>query len=235
MGEARRGSGPDDARAPVTGWSGTWPSIACLRNHVHEVHEVHGLEISEAEARRCGDYLGLLERWAARFNLVSARSREEVVERHLVDSFSPLRVMGESRSLADVGSGAGFPGVPIAIARPAMRVVLIEPRRHRANFLREVARRLALENVSIEERRAEELGEDGASFEALTGRAIRFHDLVAFAGRLLVPGGRLIAMAKRSDAERLTAEGYELDRSVAYRLRDAEEHVVVSLLRRCST
>ena len=92
-------------------------------------------------------YEALLRRWNARQNLVSRRDAERLRDRHVVDSLALLPWW--SGNLADVGSGAGFPGVPLAIARPASSVVLVERSERKARFLRQVVIELALANVEV--------------------------------------------------------------------------------------
>jgi 16S rRNA (guanine527-N7)-methyltransferase len=99
----------------------------------------------------------LLRRWNARINLTSIRSPEEIVLRHYCESLFFASVLPEMKSCADVGSGAGFPGVPLAIVRPECPVALIESHQRKAVFLRESTR--ALKNVTVLADRAEVVGE----------------------------------------------------------------------------
>lgn len=214
-----------------SGWTGAWPAPAALADRIRNVHR---LTVSPEAARTLLTYLDLLERWAARFNLVSARSREEVVDRHLVDSFGVAAVVEGRTRIADVGSGAGFPGVPLAITRLDSEILLIEPRRHRANFLREVTRRLALTNARVAECRADAEELAGEIFDVVTGRAVRIDDLVVVAETLLASAGRLVLMRK-ADGELLAPAGYERDRTHAYELADGSLHETIAFVRKCST
>jgi len=207
-------------------WAGSWPSTEELRR-ISEA--TLGSAPSEESATRLLEFARLLERWAARFNLVSAKSRGEVVERHVVDSLALVELIEPAASLGDLGSGAGFPGIPLAIVLPDMAITLIEPRRHRANFLREAKRRLLLDNLSVDERS----GDHGGGFPAIdvvTGRAVREDVLVAFAGRVLSDGGRLLLMTKAS-TEPSRPHGFAVGRTREYRLGN-EPHHVRELVRR---
>lgn len=214
-----------------SGWTGAWPAPAALADRIRDVHR---LAVSPEAAETLLAYLDLLERWAARFNLVSARSREEVVDRHLVDSLGVAAVIEGRTSVADVGSGAGFPGVPLAIARPGSEILLIEPRRHRANFLREVTRRLGVANARVAECRADARDLAGEIVDVVTGRAVRIDELMTVAKTLLVSAGRLVVMRK-AGAELLAPAGYERDRTHAYALADGSRHEAVAFVRKCST
>ena len=104
--------------------------------------------------------------------------------------------------LADLGTGAGLPGIPLAIAKPALRVALVESNGKKARFLREAVRVLELGNARVLEARAEAVAEP-AAFQLITARALdRLAGIVAVGGHLLAPGGRLLAMkGMRPDQE----------------------------------
>jgi len=153
-------------------------------------------------------YIDLLLRWNARINLTAIRNEEEIVTRHFGESFfaarhlfptrgetgaspvPPQRSEAASVHVADVGSGAGFPGVPIKLWAPNIKLTLIESNHKKATFLREVARALILTNIDIKNDRAESLAD--ARFEVVTLRAVeRFESILPVAASLVTPGGRL--------------------------------------------
>ena len=147
-------------------------------------------------------YLDLLARWNRTYNLTAIRDPGEMVTLHLLDSLSMhAHVDGVSR-LADLGTGAGLPGIPLAIARPGLEVTLVESNGKKARFLREAVRSLGLANARVAESRAEAVDLPGA-FDAITARAMAtLADILAGGGHLLAPGGRLLAMkGVRPDAE----------------------------------
>jgi 16S rRNA (guanine527-N7)-methyltransferase len=169
-------------------------------------------------------YVDLLLRWNARMNLTAIRAPEEVVTRHFGESLFAARHLfprnsqppasGETRSqtepglkshksanLIDVGSGAGFPGVPINIWSPPTAVTLIESNQKKATFLRETIRTLTLTNINVFSGRAEDY--PGASASAVTLRAVEnFHKVLPIAARLLAPGGTLALLIGRSQFDR---------------------------------
>jgi 16S rRNA (guanine527-N7)-methyltransferase len=143
-------------------------------------------------------FLDQLETWNARLNLVGEHDRQQLVDRHLVDSLAAaplLDELGTGLRVADVGSGAGLPGIPLAIAARTREMVLIEPRRKRASFLRAVRRSLPDLPLTVLERRADELSELGrGSFDAIVSRAaLADGDLLRVGQALLREGGLLIA------------------------------------------
>jgi 16S rRNA (guanine(527)-N(7))-methyltransferase RsmG len=132
-------------------------------------------------------YAELVERWAARHNLVHFASRQELVERHLLDSLAGAHLLEGAGVLLDVGSGAGLPGVPLLAVRPAWSGVLLEPRQKRWAFLRLAVRELGLDARAVDCRY--EALDAGERFDLVTSRAVgHHHGLLAWAG-----GGRLTA------------------------------------------
>jgi 16S rRNA (guanine527-N7)-methyltransferase len=138
-------------------------------------------------------YLALLDRWNRTYNLTAIRDPREMVGKHLLDSLAMHAYLGAG-SLADLGAGAGLPGIPLAIAKPALQVTLVESNGKKARFLREAVRTLGLANARVAESRAESLDEPGA-YDAITARALATLPLIIeLGGHLLKPGGRLLAM-----------------------------------------
>jgi 16S rRNA (guanine527-N7)-methyltransferase len=138
-------------------------------------------------------YLALLVRWNSRINLTAIRDPDQIISRHFVESIACARVVpGEVRSLLDFGSGAGFPGIPIAICRPEIAVTLAESQNKKAAFLRECARTMGLP-IAIHGARAEALS---GEFDCVTLRAVdRMGAATEAAGRLVRNGGWLAAMS----------------------------------------
>ena len=115
-----------------------------------------GVEVDDALAAALGRYLDLLVLWNRRINLSSVRDPAGIVEKHFVDSLAALpHLPAAARTLVDVGSGAGFPGAVLALARPALAVTLVEPIHKKAAFLEALRRELPLPNVTVEIGRVE--------------------------------------------------------------------------------
>lgn len=151
-------------------------------------------------------YLDLLLRWNARINLTSVRDPEQVVTRHFGESLFAARMLrddgafpirpGIPISLADVGSGAGFPGIPIKLFAPKIHLTLIESQNKKATFLKEVIRLLGLEDADVYFGRAERWGKTA---DIVTMRAVeRFESVVPDAAKLVRPGGRLCLLVSAS-------------------------------------
>ena len=108
-----------------------------------------GLALPHETVARFASYLRLLEKWNRVHNLTAVRETERMVVLHLLDSLSLLPHLGEAKSLLDVGTGAGFPGVPVAIARPELSVTLLDSSHKKATFLEQVRAELGLANVRV--------------------------------------------------------------------------------------
>lgn len=166
------------------------PDLAVERNAAAAAHCRDG-RLSTALL----DYLGLLLRWNATYNLTAVREPRQMLHRHLFDSLAlQSRVRGGQR-LADLGSGPGLPGIPLALATPGLEVALVESNGKKARFLRECLRQLGLSpRVRVLECRAEALDESGR-YPLITARALdRLAGILAAGGHLLAADGRLLAM-----------------------------------------
>lgn len=154
-------------------------------------------------------YIDLLLRWNARVNLTAVRDEEHIVTRHFGESlFAAHRLLSGDRppgTVADLGSGAGFPGLPIKIYSPHIHLTLIESNHKKATFLREVIRALQLSNAEVFQGRAADF--PAASAELVTLRAVeRFDQALLEASHLLAPDGTLallIGSAQEAPAHEL--------------------------------
>ena len=165
-----------------------------------------GLGQDAATTAALAQFLGLLSRWNRVHNLTGTRGPRELVERHLVESLALRRLLAGTR-IADVGSGAGFPGVPLAICESARRFTLIESRGKRASFLRHVVAELELTNTTVAHVRAEDLPA-GLPFDTVLARAVaRPAELMAIVRPLTAPGSVLLVLTSAKLAERLREPG----------------------------
>lgn len=187
-----------------------------------------GVSIDETAVERLLDYVELLERWNATYNLTAVRDPGEMVTRHLLDSLAVApHVAGAT--LADLGSGAGLPGIPLAIVAPERDVLLVDSNGKKARFLREVVRRLGLARVSVAESRVENVS---GSFDCITARAFAsLAEMLAWGGHLLARDGTWLALKGRFPQDELAAVPTEFRVQDVIALRvpglDADRHLVV--------
>ena len=146
-----------------------------------------GLALEPAQSERLIDYIELLARWNATYNLTAVRDPADMVTRHLLDSLAIApHVNGES--LVDLGTGAGLPGIPLAVLAPQRAVTLVDSNGKKIRFLREAVRVLSLSNVRVEQGRAEDVR---GSFDCVVARAFAsIADFLRLGGHLLAPGGQ---------------------------------------------
>ncbi len=176
-----------------------------IRDSIYSVHSsaiaelltsyTVGLKLPPGIYDHLGAYLQILLRWNAKTNLTAIRDPEQIVTRHFGESLFAAGVLFGTESLkpgttlADLGSGAGFPGIPIKLAFPQLHVTLIESQNKKATFLKEVIRALRLEGIDVYNGRAEQWGKQA---DVVTLRAVeRFDSALPIAAQLLSPNGEL--------------------------------------------
>jgi 16S rRNA (guanine527-N7)-methyltransferase len=150
----------------------------------------------------------LLDHWNARMNLTSIRDREQQVSRHFVESIFCARHLPPGiETVLDFGSGAGFPGIPIALCCPELRVTLGESQGKKASFLREAVRTLGIGNAEVFDGRIESM-EEGREFGAVTMRAVdKMPIALAIASKRVKTGGVLVVFATEGGND-LMPEGF---------------------------
>jgi 16S rRNA (guanine527-N7)-methyltransferase len=161
--------------------------------------------LTPAAVARFEAYLSLLVKWNARINLTAIRDPEEIVRRHFTEGiFAAEHLPSGVHTLLDYGSGAGFPGIPIAICQPHLAVTLAESHARKASFLREVIRTLEL-TTEVRDQRVEELPAHRV-FDCITLRAVdKMADACAAAVARLAPGGHLLVLTTRRAEDSLDA------------------------------
>ena len=189
-------------------------------------------DISPELAAQLQTYLDLLLRWNARMNLTAVRDPEQIVTRHFGESLFAARVLRDSRAfavpattLADLGSGAGFPGIPIKLFAPDVRVTLIESQNKKATFLREVVRALGLSHIVVHCGRAETWDHTA---QVVTLRAVeKFDSTLPVAASLVEPGGTLALLIGESQA-RAAADllGPDWKTVASHRIPESEDRTV---------
>jgi 16S rRNA (guanine527-N7)-methyltransferase len=152
-----------------------------------------GLKLAPGANESFLAYLDLIQKWNRVYNLTAVREPARMLPQHLLDSLAIVPRLSGS-SLLDVGSGAGLPGIPVAIARPRLPVTLLESNHKKAAFLRQAAIELRLDNVAVACERAE-AWETAQRFDLIVSRALAdLPEFIRLAGRLVAPGGALAAM-----------------------------------------
>jgi len=171
------------------------------------------LPLAEAEQAALLKYLGLLMKWNRAYNLSAVRDPALMVRRHLLDSLAILPWLG-SGPVLDVGTGAGLPGMALAIARPALQFSLLDSNRKKTRFVQQAVSELGLANVEVVHCRVEQLDRQ-RHYACIVARAFStLADLIEATASLLAPTGRCLAMKGVDPRPELTA----LPSSVAHEI-----------------
>lgn len=193
--------------------------------------EALGLAVSKADRARLIAYAELLLKWNKVYNLTAIRDPAEVITLHLLDSLAVLPHLAAVRRLADVGSGGGLPGIPLAILRPELEVLSIEPVQKKSSFQLQAKIELGLPNFNPRCARVEDVvAEPG--MDAVISRAFaELADFVRGSAHLLAPGGRLFAMKgayPEDEVARLPA-GWRVERSIELAVPglEARRHLLI--------
>lgn len=193
------------------------------------------LALDDSQLERLLDYLALLAKWNAVYNLTAVRDPSQMVVQHLLDSLAAVPAFVSAERVLDVGSGGGLPGMVLAIwaqaSRPDMRIDMIDTVHKKTAFLTQVKAELGLANVTVHTGRVESL-QVNQPFDVITSRAFAdLSDFVNWSGHLLAPGGRFIAMkgvAASDETDRLPAAWKVLDKlPLTVPGLGAERHLVV--------
>lgn len=191
-----------------------------------------GIELNDAQIDRLARHCAEIELWNPRLKLVAA-SGAELAIRHVLDSLSAVSLLSQSRTIADVGSGAGFPGIPIAVANPDATVHLVERSGRRCGFLRNAVAVVPVPNARVVEAETERAN---LSVDAVVLRA--YHpltsELVATLARLLAPSGVIVAYKGRRTTAEAEIDGLHRGGSANIELipvdvpfLDEERHLIV--------
>lgn len=160
----------------------------------------------ELDSRSCGmlcGYVQMLRKWNRTHNLISRLDMGDIWARHILDSLAVLPHLGGASRIADIGSGAGLPGLPLSIVNPAQSWTLVESRAKRCAFMEQVRLQLGLQNVRVQHLRAEDCN-PGEPFMAIICRALASPaPVIKMAGHLMAPGGSLYMMAAAAEPEGL--------------------------------
>jgi 16S rRNA (guanine527-N7)-methyltransferase len=188
------------------------------------------LDLSGDKIAKLMDYLALLFKWNAVYNLTSLRDPMQMVTHHLLDSLAAVTAFADAKNVLDVGAGGGLPGMVLAICRPDMKVAMIDTVHKKTAFLTQVKAELGLANVTVYTMRVEQLQVKDA-FDVITSRAFAdLSDFVNWSGHLLAGGGQFIALkgvAASDEQQRVPSPWHITElRPLKVPKLDAERHLV---------
>ncbi len=182
--------------------------LSLTNTQINEVLKPYGVLPAPEIAAGIKNYIELLLKWNKSVSLTTVTKVDQILAFHFGESLFALPMLPVEKSrLADVGSGAGFPGIPLAMVRPSLDVTLIEPNAKKFAFLSEVIRQLSLPNVSAVRGRTDDLQSSNGRFEIVTARAVgQFSDLIGWTKDRITSGGKLILWVGDEDAKKIISD-----------------------------
>lgn len=188
-----------------------------------------GLSLPDASLAQLVHYLATLQKWNRVYNLTAIREPGKLVSHHLLDSLAVVPHL-RGRRIVDVGTGAGLPGIAIAVARPELDVVMLDSNHKKLAFVTQAIGELGLANASVERTRVEQW-QPAVRFDTVISRAFaELPDFARLAGHLLAPGGRLLAMKGLHPHEEIAAlpQGFSCEQVLALNVPGVSaRHLVV--------
>ena len=187
------------------------------------------IKFTEEQLNQFYKYMNLLLEWNEKINLTAITDPNEVILKHFIDSLTINKYIKENSTLADVGTGAGFPGIPLKILRPDLKITLVDSLNKRINFLNEVINKLNLVNIETVHSRIEDFGKDKKyreSFDFVTARAVAN---LAVLSEYLLPiakvGGQCVCM-KGSSVEEELSNGKNVIKVLGGNIKNIDEFVL---------
>lgn len=168
------------------------PAATPTASRIETRLRIHGLDVPAGEVAFLARYYELLRKWNARINLTSLADGDDAIDRLIVEPAMAAGLMPLQAQHLDIGSGGGSPAFPVRVLRPQFRSVLVESRTRKAAFLREAARVIPVEAVTVASCRLEDLPRPRELFSLVTVRAVRIDDPLLATVEGLVAGGAVV-------------------------------------------
>lgn len=176
-------------------------------NKLKEQAEQIEVQLNKQQLEKFYSYMNLLIEWNEKINLTAIIEPEEIIQKHFVDSLTISKYVGDNDSIIDVGTGAGFPGIPLKITKESTNITLLDALNKRLNFLNEVINQNDLKNIQTIHFRAEEVGKNKTyreKFDVATSRAVAALNILAeYMLPLVKVGGKCICMKGSNVAEEI--------------------------------
>lgn len=175
-----------------------------FKNKLMNLSKQIGIELSDSDTEKYYNYMILLLEWNKKINLTAITEQNDIILKHYIDSMTVIKYLENGNNIIDVGTGAGFPGIPIAILKKENEITLLDSLNKRIVFLQEIVKKLNLNNVKTVHSRAEEFGKNKTNrefYDIAVSRAVaNLSTLVEYLLPLVKIGGKCICM-KGSNAD----------------------------------
>ena len=212
-------------------------------NKMKENEKYFDFHFSVEQLEQFFAYMNLLIEWNEKMNLTAIVEPNEIILKHFIDSITILKEIDNNSKIIDVGTGAGFPGVPLSIMNPTLKITLADSLNKRLIFLQEVVNQLGLKNIEIIHARAEELGKNKKyreNFDAATSRAVaNLSTLSEYLIPLVKVGGKIISMKAGGAQEEIEAAkkaikilGGEIEEIEEFKLPQTEIERTIILIKK---
>jgi 16S rRNA (guanine527-N7)-methyltransferase len=182
-----------------------------------------GLELSKDGINKFETYLLELTKWNKKINLTGHKEDRYIIANLFIDSLAFHKALKSELvcSVLDIGSGAGFPGVPLKISKPNISLTLVEPNLKKVSFLHHIIGTLNLKNVEVEAKRIEDIQNMGnftKSYQWIILKALRFDVCLPYVRPLLVEGGKVVVSRAKEKGNNIGLEGFKIQDEVSYQL-----------------
>lgn len=178
-----------------------------FKNKFEDLSKDIGISLTDEQIKNFYSYMNMLLEWNEKMNLTAITEQDDIILKHFVDSLTVLDYLNDKKSIIDVGTGAGFPGIPIAIMNNDKNVTLMDSLNKRIKFLDELSKELSLDNVKTIHSRAEDLGQDvnyREKYDVAISRAVaNLATLVEYMLPLVKKGGLCICMKGQDIADEI--------------------------------
>jgi len=155
------------------------------------------IALTDEVLRKINQYYDLLRSWSQKISLISRNDRDHIIENHVIDSLGVLKLIPSTGKIIDIGSGAGFPGIPLALLRPQATFALLESIHKKSVFLNAVIQTLGLRNTVVIEKRLEDLRVE-PMYDIATVRALpRWNEFLPYIKKIMHPDGKIVLFEKR--------------------------------------
>ena len=179
-----------------------------MKDKLKKISKQINIDLNEMQLNQFKKYMDLLLEWNEKINLTAITEENEIILKHFIDSMTLLEYIEDNASIVDVGTGAGFPGIPISIVRDDTKVTLVDSLNKRINFLEDVISKIELKNIKAIHSRAEDFGrnkQSRESFDISVSRAVaNLSVLVEYLLPLVKVGGKCICMKGSEVEEEIT-------------------------------
>lgn len=197
----------------------TTPTFRIIKNESKNI----GLELSDESIHLFETYLRELTRWNKRINLTGHKDEKSIIANLFIDSLAFHKALSEEfpSSILDIGSGAGFPAVPLKIFEPRLAITMVEPNLKKVSFLHHIIGTLELDNVKVEVKRIEDIHDIPTlknAFDCILLKALRFDVCLPYVRGLLRCNGRVILSLSKTQQKTQDISGFNVQKEISYKL-----------------